>query len=290
MSDPESTDQRPPLAGVVGWPVAHSKSPLIFAHWFAEAGIVGSYQRLAVRPEEFGPALRALPKAGFRGVNVTIPHKLAALELADEVSAAARAIGAANTICFDGDGRIFAENTDGYGFTENLREGAPAWNPSAGPALVLGAGGAARAVIHALLEAGAPTIRLANRTGHKADALAAHFGRRVEPVDWAARGAATGGAATIVNTTSLGMTGKPPLELPLDDAPATALVTDIVYVPLETPLLAAARVRGLATVDGLGMLLHQARPGFRAWFGADPAVTPALRRAALEEPVLERRS
>jgi len=276
-----STDARPLLAGVMGWPVAHSKSPLIFAHWFAETGIAGSYTRLPARPEDFAEALRALPEAGFRGVNVTIPHKLAALERADEASDAARAIGAANTLRFDADGRILADNTDGYGFIENLREGAPNWTPAAGPALVLGAGGAARAVIHALLEAGAPTIRLANRTRARAEALAAHFGSRIEPVDWAARAAAIGGAATSFNTTSLGMTGNPVLELPLDDAPATALVTDIVYAPLETPLLAAARARGLATVDGLGMLLHQARPGFRAWFGVDPTVTPALRRAVL---------
>jgi shikimate dehydrogenase len=287
MSDPEGTgaqtaNDRPLLAGVMGWPVAHSKSPLIFAHWFARSGIAGSYRRLAVRPEDFAQALNALPRAGFRGVNVTIPHKVAALGLADEASAAASAIGAANTLRFDPDGRIFADNTDGYGFIENLHEGAPAWNPGAGPALVLGAGGAARAVIHALLEAGARKIRLANRTRARAEALAAHFGPRVEPVDWAGRDGALGGAATIVNTTSLGLTGNPPLELALDDAPATALVTDIVYAPLETPLLAAARSRGLATVDGLGMLLHQARPGFHAWFGADPPVTRALRRAVLE--------
>ncbi len=286
MTDPATTGQRPLRAGVIGWPVAHSKSPLIFAHWFAETGVAGSYLRLATRPEDFAAAFRALPKAGFRGVNVTIPHKVRALELADEASEAARAIGAANTIRFDPDGRIFADNTDGYGFIENLREGAPAWNPAAGPALVLGAGGAARAVIHALLEAGAPAIRLANRTRGKAEALAAHFGprfgSRVEVIDWAARAAATGGAATIVNTTSLGMTGNPALEISLAEAPAPALVADIVYAPLETPLLAAARARGLATVDGLGMLLHQARPGFRAWFGADPAVTKELRRAVLE--------
>ena len=287
MTEARTTEAGPVLAGVVGWPVGHSKSPLIFAHWFAETGIAGSYTRLAVRPEDFEDVFRALPKAGFRGVNVTIPHKLAALEGADEVSPTARAIGAANTILFKPGGQIFADNTDGYGFIENLREGAPAWNPAAGPTLVLGAGGAARAVIHALLEAGVPSIRLANRTRAGAEALAEHFGARVEPVDWAVRDGATGGAATIVNTTSLGMTGNPPLELSLDDAPAAALVTDIVYTPLETPLLAAARARGLATVDGLGMLLHQARPGFRAWFGADPAVTPALRRAVLEGPVPE---
>jgi shikimate dehydrogenase len=180
-----------------------------------------------------------------------------------------------------------SDNTDGYGFIENLREGAPTWDPAEGPALVLGAGGAARAVIHALLEAGAPTILLANRSPNKAETLAAHFGSRIEVVDWAARDAATSGAATIVNTTSLGMTGNPPLDISLAGAPATALVTDIVYVPLETPLLAAARARGLSTVDGLGMLLHQARPGFRAWFGADVSVTPALRRAVLEAPAPE---
>jgi len=277
-----TAEDRPLRAGVMGWPVAHSKSPLIFAHWFAETGIAGSYSRIAVPPEDFGQAFRALPGSGLCGVNVTIPHKLAALDLADEASPAARAIGAANTIRIDPDSRIFADNTDGYGFIENLREGAPAWDPGAGPALVLGAGGAARAVIHALLEAGVPAIRLANRSRDKAETLAAHFGPRVEPLDWVARDGATGGAATIVNTTSLGMTGNPPLALALDDAPPTALITDIVYAPLETPLLAAARARGLAAVDGLGMLLHQARPGFRAWFGADPAVTPALRRAVLE--------
>jgi shikimate dehydrogenase len=286
MTDPGTTDQRPLLAGVMGWPVAHSKSPLIFAHWFAETGIAGAYTRFAVPPEDFEKTCRALPKAGLRGVNVTLPHKLAALDLADEASLAARTIGAANTISFDADGRIFADNSDGYGFIENLREGAPAWNANAGPALVLGAGGAARAVIHALLEAGVPAIRLANRTRARAEALAAHFGprfgSRVEPIDWTARHRATGGAAAIVNTTSLGMTGNPPLELALDGAPAGALVTDIVYAPLETPLLAAARARGLTTVDGLGMLLHQARPGFRAWFGVDPAVTRALRCAVLE--------
>jgi shikimate dehydrogenase len=271
----------------MGWPIEHSRSPLIFAHWFAETGIQGSYVRLAVPPDDFAEVFRNLHKAGFRGVNVTIPHKLMALALADEASETARAIGAANTVSFDADGRVFADNTDGYGFIENLREGAPAWDPAAGPALVLGAGGAARAVIHALLEAGAPTILLANRTPKKAETLAAQFCPRIEVIDWAARDVATSGAATIVNTTSLGMTGNPPLEISLEDAPATALVTDIVYAPLETPLLTAARARGLSTVDGLGMLLHQARPGFRAWFGADVSVTPALRRAVLEAPAPE---
>jgi shikimate dehydrogenase len=283
----EDSDTRPLLAGVMGWPITHSKSPLIFAHWFAENGIAGSYTRLAVSPDDFADVFRGLYKSGFRGVNVTIPHKLMALHLADEASDTARAIGAANTIRFDPDGKVFADNSDGYGFIENLRGSAPGWNPAAGTALVLGAGGASRAVIHALLEAGAPEIRLANRSPDKAEALAQHFGPRVTVVDWAARDGATADAATIVNTTSLGMIGNPPLEISLADAPETTLVTDIVYAPLETPLLAAARARGLATVDGLGMLLHQARPGFRAWFGIDPAVTPGLRRAVLEGVVLE---
>ncbi len=276
------TDDRPLLAGVMGWPVKHSRSPLLFGHWFAEHRIPGAYVRLAVRPGDFEQVFRALPKAGFRGANVTLPHKLAALALADAASPAARAIGAANTLVFGADGKATADNTDGYGFIENLRQCAPAWRPASGPALVLGAGGAARAILHALLEAGVPEIRLANRTRDKAEGLAAHFGPGIRPVDWEDRSAATAGAATIVNTTSLGMTGKPPLEISLDDAPPAALVTDIVYVPLETALLARARARGLAAVDGLGMLLHQARPGFRAWFGADPRVTPALRRAVLE--------
>ena len=287
VPDPIAPDSRPLLAGVMGWPIEHSKSPLIFAHWFAENGIQGSYVRLAVPPDEFADVFRNLHKTGFRGVNVTIPHKLMALELADEASETARAIGAANTVSFDADGRVFADNTDSFGFIENLHECAPAWDPAKGPALVLGAGGAARAVIHALLEAGAPAILLANRSPKKADALAEKFGPRIEVVDWSARDTATGGAATIVNTTSLGMPGNPPLEISLADAPATALVTDIVYAPLETPLLTAARARGLTTVDGLGMLLHQARPGFRAWFGVDAFVTPALRRAVLEAPAPE---
>lgn len=275
------TDTRPLLAGVMGWPIAHSKSPLIFGHWFAEMGVDGAYVRLAVHHDDFAQVFRALPKAGFRGVNVTIPHKIVALELADEASLTAQAIGAANTISFDANGRIYADNTDAYGFIESLRASAPAWTPGAGPALVLGAGGAARAVIHALLDAGTPAVRLANRSRDKAEALAAHFGPRIDLVSWAARDTAIAGAMTIVNTTSLGMAGKPPLELSLADAPSAALVTDIVYTPLETPLLADARSRGLVTVDGLGMLLHQARPGFRAWFGADPAVSPALRLAVL---------
>lgn len=275
-------DDRPLLAGVMGWPVKHSRSPLLFGHWFAQHRIAGAYVRLAVRAEDFEQVLRALPKAGFRGVNVTLPHKLSALALADAATPAARAIGAANTLIFQADGRITADNTDGYGFLENLCAGAPDWKPAAAPALVLGAGGAARAILYALLDAGVPAIRLANRTRDKAEGLARHFGPRVQVVDWGSREAACACAGLIVNTTSLGMTGKPPLEISLDAAPASAVVSDIVYAPLETGILARARARGLTAVDGLGMLLHQARPGFRAWFGAEGKVTPALRKAVLE--------
>ena len=213
--------------------------------------------------------------------NVTLPHKEAAISLADEVSQAAAAIGAANTLTFRRDGSIHADNSDAFGFIENLRAALPDWSAAAGPALVLGAGGAARAGIHALLEAGAPEIRLANRTLARAEALADRFGPRVTVIEWQDRSAAAAGAALIVNTTSLGMIGKPPLDVSLDDAPETAVVTDMVYNPLTTGLLAAAAARGLGVVDGLGMLLHQARPGFRSWFGMDPEVTPALRAACL---------
>ncbi len=268
------------VAGVMGWPVAHSKSPRLFDHWFARYAVAGRYVPLAVKPDDFAEVYRALAKAGFRGVNVTLPHKEAALALADEATAAATEIGAANMIRFEA-GRILADNTDGYGFLESLKAGAPGWRASSGPAAVLGAGGAARAVLHALLTEGAPEIRLANRSAEKAEALARAFGARVRPVPWEAREEALDGAAVLVNTTSLGMAGQPPLEIDLARLPASAVVTDIVYAPLETPLLAAARARGLAAVDGLGMLLHQARPAFRAWFGLDPAVDEGLRRACL---------
>jgi shikimate dehydrogenase len=278
-SDPD--EDRPLLAGVMGWPVAQSRSPRLFDHWFATHGLPGRYVPLAVCEADFAEVYRALPKAGFRGVNVTIPHKRPALTLADGATDAARAIGAANMIRFEPDGRIFADNTDAYGFLESLCTGAPDWRGDSGPALVLGAGGAARAVVHALLGAGVPEIRLANRTAENAEALAGEFGRPVSAVSWEERADAADGAALLVNTTSLGMTGKPPLHMPLEALPAHAVVLDIVYVPLETPLLSAARARGLIPVDGLGMLLHQARPAFRAWFGIDPEVDAALREACL---------
>lgn len=275
------TDTRPLVAGVMGWPIAHSKSPRLFDHWFAQMGIAGRYVPLAVSAGDFAEVYRALPKAGFRGVNVTLPHKLAALSLADRATGAAKAIGAANMIAFTEAGEIVADNTDAYGFMENLHQGAPEWRPASGPAAILGAGGAARALIYGLREAGAPEIRLTNRTRGKAEALAGEFGPRVRAVDWAERAEALAGAATVVNATSLGMTGKPPLEIDLSALAPGTLVNDIVYSPLETPLLAAAKARGAIAVDGLGMLLHQARPAFRAWFGADPTVDAGLRAACL---------
>lgn len=277
----DPADPRPLTAGVMGWPIGHSRSPVLFDHWFARYAIPGRYVPLAVAPERFGDVYRALPHAGLRGVNVTIPHKRAALERADAASAAARAIGAANMIVFAPDGTIHAGNTDAYGFLENLRAGAPGWRAASGPAVVLGAGGASRALIHALTGVGAPAIRLANRTRETAEALADEFGPPVEVVDWEARSEALDGAATLVNATSLGMAGHPPLDIALDALPTHAVVTDIVYTPLETPLLADARVRGLTAVDGLGMLLHQARPAFEAWFGRDPEVDADLRAACL---------
>ncbi|MEM9061938.1 MAG: shikimate dehydrogenase [Pseudomonadota bacterium] len=278
----QEIDDRPLTAGVCGDPVAQSKSPILFRHWFERYGISGHYVPLEVASADFEHTIRGLLKAGFRGVNCTIPHKVAALEIADEVSPSVAAIGAANTLVFQRDGTINADNTDAFGFIANLRAGAPDWTPAAAPAVMLGAGGAARAGIFALLEAGVPTVRVLNRTREKANALAEHFGERVEALSWEDRHGALDGAGLIVNSTSLGMVGSAPLDLALDDAPSTAVVTDMVYNPLETELLASARNRGLRTVDGLGMLLHQARPGFRAWFGADPEVTPDLRAACLK--------
>lgn len=269
------------LAGVLGWPVAHSRSPRLHGHWLQHYGIDGAYVPLPVRPERFEAAVRALLDLGFRGANVTIPHKEAALALCDAVTPLARRIGSVNTLVFR-DGRIEGDSSDGFGFLENLRQEAPDWRAGAGPAVVLGAGGAARAVIAALLDAGAPAVRLLNRTRTRAEALAEALGGVVEVLDWGAWEPALGGAGLLVNTTSLGMSGQPPLEIELAALPPRTLVNDIVYVPLETPLLAVARARGNPVVDGLGMLLHQARPGFEAWFGLLPEVTPALRRAVLE--------
>ena len=268
------------LAGVMGWPVAHSRSPRLHGYWLDKHGVDGAYLPLPVPPEAFGRALAALAVLGFRGVNVTVPHKEAALEACHEVDPSARRIGAVNTIVMT-EGRIHGSNSDGFGFLENLRERAPGWRADRGPAVVLGAGGASRAVVAALIGAGAPEIRLLNRTRARAEALAQHLGGPVGISDWDRRGEALKTAALLVNTTSLGMSGQEALEIDLGALPPEALVNDLVYAPLETSLLASARARGNPVADGLGMLLHQARPGFAAWFGIEPEVTEELRRFVL---------
>lgn len=273
--------EAPLLAGVIGWPIGHSRSPALHGHWLARYGIRGHYVPMAVAPGNLAEVLAALPKLGFRGVNVTIPHKETVLAQADEVTGRAARIGAANTLTFLPLGGFRADNTDGAGFIANLRQARPEWRPVEGPALVLGAGGAARAIVQTLADAGAPEIRLANRTRVRAEALAASAGDVVRVVGWNEAEAAMEGATTIVNTTSLGMKGQPPLEIGFDAAPRDALATDIVYQPLVTPFLQRAAEAGLATVDGLGMLLHQAVPGFETWFGRRPEVDDELRAAVL---------
>lgn len=270
-----------PLAGVIGSPISHSKSPQLHRHWLKTYGIAGDYIPMDVSAQDLKEVLRALPKAGFVGVNITIPHKEAVLEIADLVTDRATLIGAANTLIFRKDGKIHADNTDGYGFVENLKSGAPNWNPAAGPATVLGAGGAARAVIASLLDAGVPEILLTNRTRVRAEKLADDFGKRLTVVDWVQAGNILEESALIVNTTSLGMIGKPAMRVPLDGLRRGSVVTDLVYTPLKTDLLAAATAAGCVTVDGLGMLLHQAVPAFERWFGQRPEVDSLTRAAAL---------
>ena len=270
-----------PLAGVMGWPVAHSRSPALHGHWLKRYGVTGHYVPLAVRPEHLGQVLHALPRAGFVGVNVTIPHKEAVLALADVMTDRAALIGAANTLTFGPDGKIHADNTDGHGFIANLVQQAPDWRPPLGPAAVIGAGGAARAVVAALLERGVPELRIANRTRARAERIREDFGARVTVHDWSRLDEMLDGAVTVVNSTSMGMKGGQPLDLPLDALPPGALVTDLVYTPLDTEFLRAGRARGCITVDGLGMLLHQAAPGFERWFGVRPEVDESLRAAVL---------
>lgn len=271
------------LAGVLGWPVGHSKSPRLHGYWLEKYNIDGAYLPLPVEPGNFAKAIHGMQAMGFRGANVTVPHKERALSIADEASERAHKIGAANTLIFREDGSIFADNTDGYGFYENLVKGALDWRASQGPAVVLGAGGAARAVLVALIEAGVPEIRLTNRTKERAEQLADEFDGPINVVDWGEREEALSGANLLTNTTTLGMTGQRLLELDIFELPKTALVNDIVYAPLMTNLLEKAHAHGCPIVDGLGMLLHQARPGFEAWFGVDPVVDDGLRHFVLED-------
>lgn len=270
-----------PRAGVIGNPISHSLSPKLHGHWLRRYGIDGSYDALQVTEDALERTLRSLPAQGYVGVNVTLPHKVAVLQIADQLTDRATLIGAANTLTFKDDGRIFADNTDGYGFLENLRQGAPGWDAKSGPAVVFGAGGAARAVIVSLIEAGVPEIILTNRTRPKAESLRADFGARIRIVDWVQAGSVLSDAATVVNTTSLGMKGGQEFRVPLDGLRSGTVVTDIVYTPLRTKFLDAAAEKGCVTVDGLGMLLHQGVPGFERWFGKRPEVDDDLRRAIL---------
>ena len=271
----------PRNAGVMGWPVDHSRSPALHGFWLKAYGIDGNYVRLPVPPESLGAALGELHRKGFAGVSLTVPHKEAALSYMHALTPDARQIGAVNTVFVGADGMLTGTNTDAFGFITNLRSGAPTWRPEAGPAVVLGAGGAARAVCFALQSAGVPEIRLINRTPARAEALAGALGAPLVAWPWEKIGQALEGAALLVNTTTQGMKGQPPLDLDLSPLPPSAVVNDIVYVPLETPLLMAARARKNPVVDGLGMLLYQAQPSFAGWFGVHPEVTPALRAHVL---------
>ncbi|HEV2303602.1 MAG TPA: shikimate dehydrogenase [Stellaceae bacterium] len=272
------------LAGIMGWPVTYSRSPALHGFWLAETGVDGAYVPLPVRPEHLAAALRALPLLGFRGCNLTIPHKEKALALMDRVEPLARRIGAVNTVVAAADGSLEGRNTDAYGFAENLRDRAPGFEPRSGPAVVLGAGGAARAVVAALADMRVEAVRIVNRTVERAEALARDLCSPATTITihpWSEGARVLADAGLLVNATSLGMTGSPPLALDIAGLPPAAPVADLVYVPLETALLAAARRRGHAIVDGLGMLLHQGRPGFEAWFGTPVAVSAAQRAAVL---------
>ncbi|MBR0716866.1 shikimate dehydrogenase [Bradyrhizobium liaoningense] len=264
------------LAGIIGMPVAHSRSPTIHNFWLNAHGIRGVYVPLAVAPERLKEALPGLAALGFRGCNVTMPHKQMAMSLLHRVNDTARRIGAVNTIVVEEDGTLSGFNNDGNGFVQSLRDAKADWRADEGPILLLGAGGASRAVVVALLENGASRIMIANRTAEKAEALAKEFGAAVSTVDWADRAAALSDKALVVNCTDRGMVGKPALDIDLSRLNSATLVADLIYTPLETPFLAEARARGCMTVNGLGLLLNQARIAFKAWFGVMPDVTPEL--------------
>ena len=270
------------FAGVIGDPVGHSLSPRLHGHWLVRYGVDGVYLPFQVRPSLLESALRGLVSLGARGCNITVPYKERVFELVDSVDPLTRCVGAVNTVIIAADGTLEGRNTDGFGFLESMSAGVSAWSAHRGPAVVLGAGGAARAIVAALLQAGCPEIRLVNRTLARAENMADQFGGPLSVIPWLQRASALHDISLLVNATILGMESQAPLDLSLDVLPRDALVTDIVYVPLETRLLAEARARGNPTVDGLGMLLHQARPGFEAWFGVRPTVDDALRQAVLQ--------
>ena len=271
------------LAGVIGHPISHSKSPLLQNYWLSKHGVNGFYIPIDVKPQDLIKSIEALILLGFRGVNVTIPHKVAILSIADTATDRASMIGAANTLYFNKEGKVTADNTDGYGFKENIKSYDPLWQAKTGPAVVFGAGGAAKAVIHALLSEGVPSVRILNRTRIKAEMIAEHLGNRVEVIDWYAIKEALNGATTIINTTSLGMIGQPSFKPDLSNASPEARVIDLVYNPVDTEFLKVARQQGLKTIDGLGMLLYQAKPGFTNWFNVTPSVDEKLRALFLND-------
>jgi shikimate dehydrogenase len=265
------------LAGVMGWPVMHSRSPMLHNYWFRQHDLAGTYVPLAIRPDGLAAALRSLYPLGFSGCNLTIPHKQQAMTIVDEVDALARSIGAISCVVVRPDGSLSGTNNDCYGFIQNVRQEQPGWRADAGPIVVIGAGGGSRAVCYGLAREGAKEIRLINRTFSRTKGIADEFRAPINALPWEQRHDALEGAAMVVNTTSCGMVGQPLLDIRLDKLPTTALAADIIYIPLETPFLAAARKRGNRTVNGLGMLLNQGRPAWKAWFGIEPEVTPELR-------------
>ena len=265
------------LAGVMGWPVMHSRSPMMHNYWFRQHKLAGTYVPLAIQPEGLAAALRALNPLGFAGVNLTIPHKRQALAVVDEVDAVAKCIGAISCVVVRPDGSLTGTNNDWFGFIHNLKQEQPGWRADAGPVVVLGAGGGSRAVCYGLMQEGAQEIRLVNRTFARAKGLADEFGGPLKALPWDERHDALAGAAMVVNATSQGMVGQPALDLRLDRLSKSALAADIIYIPLETPFLAAAQQRGNRTANGLGMLLHQGRPAWKMWFGIEPVVTAELR-------------
>ena len=279
------------MAGVMGWPVMHSRSPMMHNYWMAQQGLAGTYVPLAIRPGTLAAALRALHPLGFAGCNLTIPHKLEAMTIVDEVDDVARKIGAISCVVAREDGSLFGTNNDWLGFIGSLKHEQPDWRADAGPVAVIGAGGGGRAVCYALVRQGAPEIRLVNRTPDKAALVAreiAHdLGGPIRLVAWDQRHEALDGVAMVVNVTSQGMAGQPALDLRLDKLPRSALAADIIYTPLETPFLAAARARGNRTINGLGMLLHQGPAAWKLWFGREPTVTAELRQR-LEQSIAGR--
>jgi len=272
-------DNRYIMAGVMGWPVSQSRSPVIHNHWIKKYNLKGAYGLFAVQPADIDKAVQGLRTLGLAGCNLTLPHKVDAMKFIDYIDPLAKRMGAINTIVVQADGALHGFNNDGFGYIQSLKDAKPNWRADEGPIAVLGAGGAARAIVLSLIDQGAKEIRLLNRTKAKADLLAQEFGKPISVFDWSERNNAIAGSALLINTTNQGMYGQPELDINLKELPSWTLVSDAIYVPLETPFLLSAKKRGNTTVNGLGMLLNQARPAFKAWFGVMPEITDELRQA-----------